>query len=305
MGTGSFGRVVLAKLKKDKNKIPYALKILKKTEIIRLKQVDHVKTECKILKMLDHPYIIKLKGKFKDSKYVYLLLEYICGGELFRLLRSEWRFINDVALFYITEIACALEYIHSLDIAYRDLKPENLLIDRDGHLKITDFGFAKIVRDKTYTLWGTPEYLAPEIIQSNGHDKNVDWWALGILIFEFLAGYPPFYDENPWEIYKKIIEGYFEFPSNIDSKAKDLIKNLLKLDPNERLGNGKHGSANVKKHKWFRGVDWELVQNREIPPPWVPSMAGEDDTQYYDEYPDSTDPVEEPSTEEQGLFDDF
>ena len=161
VGTGSFGRVVLAKNKKDKSNIPYALKILKKTEIIRylvlflnfrLKQVDHVKTECKVLKMMDHPYIIKLKGSFKDSKYLYLLLEYICGGELFRLLRSECRFINDVALFYVTEIACALEYIHSLDIAYRDLKPENLLIDKEGHLKITDFGFAKIVRDKTYTL---------------------------------------------------------------------------------------------------------------------------------------------------------
>jgi len=133
----------------------------------------------------------------------------------------------------------------------------------------------------------------------------VDWWALGILIFEFLAGYPPFYDENPWEIYKKIIEGYFEFPSNLESKAKDLIKHLLKVDPNERLGNGKNGSANVRKHKWFRGVDWDLVKNREIPPPWVPSMAGEDDTQYYDDYPDSTGPVEEPPTSYQSLFDDF
>lgn len=254
---------------------------------------------------MDHPYIIKLKGSFKDSKYVYLLLEYIWGGELFRLLRSEWRFINDVALFYITEIAWALEYIHSLDIAYRDLKPENLLIDKEGHLKITDFGFAKIVRDKTYTLWGTPEYLAPEIIQNNGHDKNVDWWALGILIFEFLAGYPPFYDENPWEIYKKIIDGYFEFPANIETKAKDLIKHLLKVDPTKRLGNGPTGSSDVKKHKWFRGVDWDLVKNREIPPPWVPSMTGEDDTQYYDEYPDSTDPVEEPPEEDQALFADF
>ena len=267
--------------------------------------MDHVKTEWKVLRMMDHPYIIKQKTSFWDKKYVYLLLEYICGGELFRLLRSECRFINDVALFYITEIACALGYIHSLDIAYRDLKPENLLIDKEGHLKITDFGFAKIVRDKTYTLWGTPEYLAPEIIQNNGHDKNVDWWALGILIFEFLAGYPPFYDENPWEIYKKIIEGYFEFPSNIESKAKDLIKNLLKVDPSKRLGSGSTGAADVKKHKWFRGVDWDLVQNREIPPPWIPSMSGEDDTQYYDEYPDSTDPVEEPPEEDQSLFDDF
>ena len=166
-------------------------------------------------------------------------MEYICGGEIFRLLRSECRFINDVTLFYMVEIVMALEHIHSHSIAYRDLKPENLLIDKEGHLKVTDFRFAKLVKDKTYTLCGTPEYLAPEIIQSNGHDKNVDWWALGILTFEFLAGYPPFYDENPWEIYKKIIDGYFEFPPNFDSKVKDLITQLLANNPDERLGSGK------------------------------------------------------------------
>lgn len=186
-----------------------------------------------------------------------MLLEYVCGGEIFRLLRSECRFINDVALFYIVEIVQALEHIHKFSIAYRDLKPENLLIDIEGHIKMTDFGFAKLVKDKTYTLCGTPEYLAPEIIQSNGHDKNVDWWALGILLFEFLAGYPPFYDENPWEIYKKILAGVFEFPPNFESKARDLINKLLKTDPEDRLGHGKDGSENVRKHKWFKGVDWE------------------------------------------------
>lgn len=149
-----------------------------------------------------------------------MILEYVCGGEIFRLLRQECRFINDVALFYATEIVSALEHLHSFDIAYRDLKPENLLIDNEGHMKITDFGFAKVVKDKTYTLCGTPEYLAPEIIQStDGHDKSVDWWALGVLIFEMIAGYPPFYDENPWEIYTKILDGYYEFPNNLDPKA--------------------------------------------------------------------------------------
>lgn len=278
---------------------------MKMTEIVRLKQVDHVKTEWKILSMMNHSFIINIKTHFRDNKYLYILLDYICGGELFRLLRSECRFINDVALFYVTEIASALEYIHSLDVAYRDLKPENLLIDREGHLKITDFGFAKIVRDKTYTLWGTPEYLAPEIIQSIGHDKSVDWWALGILLFEFLEGYPPFYDKNPWEIYRKIIEGHFEFHSNIDSKAKDLIRGLLKTDPNERLGSGKSGSDRVKGHKWFRGVDWGMVNRREIPPPWIPSIVWEDDTQYYDEYPESANLVNEPSEEDLELFEDF
>lgn len=130
-----------------------------------------------------------------------MLLDYACGGELFSLLRREGRFANDVALFFGAEIVLAFEYLHSMDIAYRDLKPENLLVDKDGHVKITDFGFAKTVKDKTYTLCGTPEYLAPEIIESKGHNMFVDWWALGILIFEMLAGYPPFYDDNPMGIY--------------------------------------------------------------------------------------------------------
>lgn len=134
------------------------------------------------------------------------------GGEIFRLLRREQYFPNDVALFYTTEIVLALEYMHSKKIAYRDLKPENLLIASDGHLKITDFGFAKKIVDRSFTLCGTPEYLAPEIIMSSGHNHGVDWWALGVLVFEMLAGYPPFYDTNTYEIYRKITIGYFDYP---------------------------------------------------------------------------------------------
>jgi serine/threonine protein kinase len=165
-----------------------------------------------------------------------MLLDYACGGELFTLLRREGRFANDVALFFAVEIVLAFEYLHSQDIAYRDLKPENLLIDKEGHVKITDFGFAKVVSDRTYTLCGTPEYLAPEIIQSKGHNKFVDWWALGVLIFEMLAGYPPFYDDNPLGIYQKIMDGYYEFPPHIEPKARDLIKSFLCADRSIRLG---------------------------------------------------------------------
>lgn len=140
------------------------------------------------------PFFVYRHESFKDSTHVYLNFEYVQGGEIFRLLRRENLFPNDVALFYITEIVLALEYLHKQRIAYRDLKPENLLVASDGHMKITDFGFAKQINDKTFTLCGTPEYLAPEIIMSVGHNHGVDWWALGILIFEMLAGYPPFYD---------------------------------------------------------------------------------------------------------------
>ena len=156
-----------------------------------------------------------------------MAFEYVQGGEIFRLLRRESLFPNDVALFYITEIVTALEYLHSLKIAYRDIKPENLLIAADGHLRITDFGFAKQVEDRTFTLCGTPEYLAPEIIMSIGHNHSVDWWALGILLFEMLAGYPPFYDQNPYEVYRKITIGHVELPAQISMNGRKLINGLL------------------------------------------------------------------------------
>lgn len=165
LGTGTFGRVRLVKHRDDPPEaFPLALKCLKKNEIIRLKQIEHVKSEKAILARINHPYIVNLKGTFQSPTHVFMLLDYACGGELFTLLRREGRFANDVALFFAVEIILAFEYLHSSDIAYRDLKPENLLIDKDGHVKITDFGFAKEVPDKTYTLCGTPEYLAPEII---------------------------------------------------------------------------------------------------------------------------------------------
>jgi serine/threonine protein kinase len=194
--------------------------------------IIHSWLTCKIFQSLNY-YRIEA---FQDKTHLYLSFEYVQGGEIFRLLRKERYFPNDVALFYTTEIILSLEYMHNKQIAYRDLKPENLLIAADGHLKITDFGFAKRIQDKTYTLCGTPEYLAPEIILSTGHNRGVDWWALGILLFEMLAGYPPFYDENPIDIYRKITTGYYEFPSNISTNARDIISKLLESDVSRRLG---------------------------------------------------------------------
>ena len=211
-------------------------------------------------------------------------LEYVIGGELFRHLRNLGQFSNTVSQFYAAEIISALQYMHSVDIIYRDLKPENLLIDQKGHIKITDFGFAKKVPDRTWTLCGTPEYLAPEIIQSKGHGKPADWWALGILIYEMLVGNPPFFDDSPFGIYEKILAGKFGFPSHVDSLAKDLIRRLLVNDVSKRLGNLKSGNKDITSHKWFGNLDWIKLYNRQIPVPFVPKQAHPGDTKNFDNY---------------------
>ncbi|KAF6730477.1 cAMP-dependent protein kinase catalytic subunit PRKX [Oryzias melastigma] len=215
-----------------------------------------------------------------------MLMDFVAGGELFSYLRSRGRFSNAAGLFYTSEIVCAIEYLHSKLIVYRDLKPENILLDAEGHIRLTDFGFAKKLSDKTWTLCGTPEYLAPEVIQSKGHGRAVDWWALGILVFEMLAGYPPFFDDNPFGIYQKILSGKLDFPRHLDFYVKDLIKKLLVIDRARRLGNMKNGADDVKKHRWFKMVDWEAVPLKKLKPPITPKVSHEGDTSNFDVYPE-------------------
>lgn len=310
LGTGSFGRVRLVKYKGDAKF--YALKILKKSEVIYLKQVEHVKTEKRILQEISHPFIVNLMGAFQDPLNLYLMMEYIIGGEFFSHLRKAGRFPNDTSRFYAAEITLVFEHLHSLMILYRDLKPENLLLDRHGHCKVTDFGFAKKVEYRTWTLCGTPEYLAPEIILSKGHGKAVDWWALGILIYEMLAGYPPFYDEDPLGIYQKILEGKIKFPWHFDRHSKDLIKKLLTADLTKRIGNLKGGAEDIKKHKWFTasgsGVAWEqmLADPLSLTAPIKPEISDESDTSNFEKYPDSAEGSTQPIDQrDQALFEDF
>ncbi|XP_072470564.1 cAMP-dependent protein kinase catalytic subunit PRKX isoform X1 [Notamacropus eugenii] len=316
VGTGTFGRVHLVKERTAKHY--FALKVMSIPDVIRLKQEQHVHNEKSVLKEVNHPFLIRLYWTYHDERFLYMLMEYVPGGELFSYLRNMGRFNNSTGLFYSAEIICAIEYLHSKEIVYRDLKPENILLDKEGHIKLTDFGFAKKLVDRTWTLCGTPEYLAPEVIQSKGHGRAVDWWALGILIFEMLSGFPPFFDDNPFGIYQKILAGKIDFPRHLDLYVKDLIKKLLVVDRTRRLGNmkedidklecvqkkmtrmvkgtgnhakqgsveRKNGADDVKRHRWFRSVDWDAVPQRKLKPPIVPKVSNDGDTSNFEAYPE-------------------
>ncbi|EKX33409.1 hypothetical protein GUITHDRAFT_160289 [Guillardia theta CCMP2712] len=289
IGTGTFGRVKLCR--HAVTGFYYAMKILSKGEVLRLKQWEHVQSEKEILQKIQHPFIVQLHGKFHDSKNLYLVLELALGGELFWHLRNCARFPNETARFYASQIALALEYLHSKNIIYRDLKPENLLLDEQGYIKLTDFGLAKEITDRTWTLCGTPEYLAPEVIKSKGHGKAVDWWTFGILIFEMLAGYPPFYADNTFAIYQKILLLKVDYPKHFDPQAKDIIRKLLQSDRTKRIGNLKGGADDVKKHKWFKGLSWDYILRKQIPAPIVPKIRHAADTSNFEQYQDDDEQV--------------
>jgi len=308
LGTGSFGRVRVAKRKTADPPEYYAIKCMKKREIIKTKQVTHIMQEKGLLAELRHPFIVNLLAGFQDSSRLYIVLEFVMGGEMFTHLRSAGRFPNDVAKFYHAELVLAFQYLQTKDVIYRDLKPENLLLDHKGHVKITDFGFAKRVpaAERTFTLCGTPEYLAPEIIQSKGHGRAVDWWAMGILLYEFIAGYAPFYDDSPFRIYEKILEGRIQFPNWFDGRAKDLIKALLVTDHTKRLGTLKGGPDDVKAHQYFKGANWEKLGNLMYPAPIPIKTRSPGDTSNFEKYPESKEAKQaELTAEQQALFKDF
>lgn len=285
LGTGSFGRVHL--VRSNHNGRFYALKVLKKHVIVKLKQVEHTNDERRMLSIVTHPFLIRMWGTFQDAEQIFMVMDYIEGGELFSLLRKSQRFPNPVAKFYAAEVCLALEYLHANDIIYRDLKPENILLDRNGHIKITDFGFAKYVPDVTYTLCGTPDYIAPEVISTKPYNKSVDWWSFGIYIYEMLAGYTPFYDANAMKTYENILNAELKFPPFFHPDAQDLLSKLIMRDLSKRLGNLQNGTEDVKSHPWFAEVVWEKLLCRNIETPYEPPIQqGQGDTSQFDRYPE-------------------
>jgi len=294
LGTGSFGRVRFASYKSNPT-ATCAIKMLKKNEVVRMQQVEHMLAEKSILEAISkgadgltrHPFIVNLYATFQDECFLYMVLEYVNGGEFFTHLRQLSRLENNAAKFYCASVATIFAHLHKEDIIYRDLKPENLLLDHQGFLKITDFGFAKKVLFKTYTLCGTPEYIAPEVLLNKGHGKGVDWWTLGILMYEMLAGQPPFVDDDAMGIYQQILAGSISFPRFFDRNAKNLIKKLLVADLTKRFGCLKRGAADVMEHKWFTGLKFDDLLAKKLTPPIQPKVSGPDDTSNFDPYPDT------------------
>ncbi|KAJ5175877.1 cAMP-dependent protein kinase type 2 [Penicillium canariense] len=288
LGTGSFGRVHLVQSKH--NHRFYAMKVLKKAQVVKMKQIEHTNDERRMLNRVRHPFLVTLWGTWQDSRNLYMVMDFVEGGELFSLLRKSQRFPNPVAKFYAAEVTLALEYLHAHQIIYRDLKPENLLLDRHGHLKITDFGFAKEVPDITWTLCGTPDYLAPEVVSSKGYNKSVDWWSLGILIFEMLCGFTPFWDSgSPVKIYENILRGKVKYPPYLHDDAVDLLSQLITADLTKRLGNLHGGPEDVKNHAWFAEVTWDRLARKDIDAPYIPPIrGGQGDASQYDKYPEET-----------------
>lgn len=277
IGKGSFGKVMQVK-KKDDGEI-YAMKVLRKDAIIARKQVAHTRAEKAILQKIQHPFIVNLNYAFQTEDKLYMVLDYINGGELFFHLKKEGKFPEDRVKLYAAEIAQALHHLHNLNIVYRDLKPENILIDAEGHICITDFGLSKEIKkdEGTNTFCGTPEYLAPEVLRNQSHGVAVDWWSLGTLIFEMLTGLPPFYSQNINIMYQKILNGELKFPSFISDDAKSLLEGLLDRDPEQRL----QGDA-VLQHPFFADINWEDLFEKKIVPPFKPEVKSKDDISQID-----------------------
>ncbi|XP_053269669.1 cGMP-dependent protein kinase 1 [Pleuronectes platessa] len=306
LGVGGFGRVELVQLKNDEAKT-FAMKILKKRHIVDTRQQEHIRSEKFIMTEAHSDFIVRLYRTFKDSKYLYMLLEACLGGELWTILRDRGSFEDSTTRFYTACVVEAFSYLHAKGIIYRDLKPENLILDGRGYAKLVDFGFAKKIGfcKKTWTFCGTPEYVAPEIILNKGHDVSADYWSLGILMFELLTGSPPFSGPDPMKTYNIILRGIdmIEFPKKVTKNAASLIKKLCRDNPSERLGNLKNGVKDIQKHKWFEGFNWEGLKKGTLTPPITPDVSSPTDTSHFDSFPEDTD--EPPPDDNTGWDVDF
>ncbi|TKR87037.1 hypothetical protein L596_011514 [Steinernema carpocapsae] len=289
LGKGTFGKVILCKERRSHRL--YAIKILKKEVIVAREEVAHTMTENRVLQKCKHPFLTELKYSFQTNDRLCFVMEFAIGGDLYYHLNKEVQdhregFSEDRTRFYGAEIVCALGYLHENNIVYRDLKLENLLLDKDGHIKIADFGLCKediSYGDRTRTFCGTPEYLAPEVLEDNDYGRAVDWWGVGVVMYEMMCGRLPFYSKDHDKLFEMILGSSLRFPNKLSAPARILLSGLLVKDPNLRLGGGKDDAVEVKKAAFFEVIDWDKLYRKEIQPPFRPQLASTTDTSYFDQ----------------------
>ncbi|EDV22479.1 uncharacterized protein TRIADDRAFT_28822, partial [Trichoplax adhaerens] len=299
LGKGGYGKVFLVRKVSGSHKMKvYAMKVLRKASIIRNhKDTIHTKAERNVLEAVKHPFIVDLLYAFQTGGKLYLILEYLSGGELFTHMEREGIFMEDTACYYLAEILLALGHLHELGIIYRDLKPENVMLNREGHVVLTDFGLCKeSVEDNTvtHTFCGTIEYMAPEILTRRGHGRAVDWWSLGALMYDMLTGGPPFSGENRKRTIDKILRAKLVVPPYLTNEAKDLLSKLLRRHVASRLGSTVADSEAIKAHPFFRTVNWERMLNLDIDPPLKPAVFSDDDVGNFDSKFTREKPVDTP-----------
>jgi p90 ribosomal S6 kinase len=297
LGQGSFGRVFLVrKITAPDAGTLYAMKVLRKATL-KVRDRQRTKMERDILADVNHPFIVRLHYAFQTEGKLYLILEFLRGGDLFTRLSKEVMFTEEDVKYYLAELALALNHLHGIGIIYRDLKPENILLDSDGHIKLTDFGLSKesiFEENKTYSFCGTVEYMAPEVVNRKGHGTAADWWSYGVLMFEMLTGALPFQGANRKETMTQILKAKLGMPPFLSPEAQSLLRALFKRNPANRLGSGPHGIEELKKHAFFSTINWVKLLKREIQPPFKPAVVQTDDVFYFDKEFTSKTPKDSP-----------
>lgn len=284
IGKGSFGKVYKATSKVDGQN--YAIKLIEKSRITEQEQFSNLAAEREVMSMVDHPFIVKMYSAFQTKDKLWFVMDALEGGELFYHLRNYGKFDEPTTWFYAAQIVLAIEYLHKNNIMYRDLKPENILLDKDGNAMITDFGLAKLGMTKykqTKEFWGTPEYLAPEIITGKGYDRSADWWSLGILLYEMLSGRHPYKTKNNDKnsMYRRILEKPIRRRPEFSKEAYSLINGLLAIKTQNRLGCSDLGAEEIKCHEFFNSINWSNLEQKKISPPISSDDLNSEKKYYY------------------------